>query len=188
MKKFNNILILDAEATCSEPQLPFQEIIEIGVCSMHIKSLKISDPISILVKPTKTEITEYCTNLTGITKEDVESGSSLEDAFEFLKEEFNSRNVPWASWGNWDRRQIEKEAADKELKYPMSGAHLDIKTMFSIVFGLSESCALNKAMELLGLKFKGIQHNAGDDAYNAALTLKEALRGGPLKCLTKPAT
>lgn len=188
--KMNQIVVLDLEATCWEDNSgKYQEIIEIGICTLTNKGLQISDSSNIIVKPNNIDISKYCTDLTGITKEDVENGVSLEEALSYLKEEFRVNKLPWATWGAWDRRQIEKECQDKDIKNPFTNYHLDVKAFFPIVFGLSKTCSLPKAVGLLNLKFQGVNHSAADDALNTAIVLKEALRGGPLpKCNTKMIT
>ena len=68
----NKIIIIDLEATCWEgipPQGEVSEIIEIGICLLDTLTGEISDNRGILVKPTHSKISPFCTQLTTITPE-----------------------------------------------------------------------------------------------------------------------
>ncbi|VDM52364.1 unnamed protein product [Angiostrongylus costaricensis] len=68
-QNFDNLLILDFEATCcdSGPILPYQEIIEFPVAKLDVKSWTITSCFHQYVKPTANpNITSFCTHLTGI--------------------------------------------------------------------------------------------------------------------------
>ena len=68
----NKIIIIDLEATCWEgipPQGEVSEIIEIGICLLDTLTGEISNNRGILVKPTHSKISPFCTQLTTITPE-----------------------------------------------------------------------------------------------------------------------
>lgn len=182
--KYDEVLIIDLEATCWAPnQKPSgqeSEIIEIGVCKLNTKSLKIYDKMSLIVKPERSTISPYCQGLTGMTQAAVEKGVTLYRACEFLKEEYQSHRRPWASWGAYDRRMLEDECALKGIQYPLTNRHINLKPLFSIVFNLPHDYGVSKALELLKMDFEGRPHRGADDAYNTAKIFAECLRGGPL--------
>ncbi|MEN0056485.1 MAG: exonuclease domain-containing protein [Mucilaginibacter sp.] len=70
METTNEIIIVDLEATCWEPGGNYQkqqsEIIEIGICKLNMETGKITASEGILVKPIKSEISDFCTQLTSI--------------------------------------------------------------------------------------------------------------------------
>ena len=68
----NKIIIIDLEATCWEgipPKGEVSEIIEIGICLLDTLTGEITDNRGILVKPTHSKISPFCTQLTTITPE-----------------------------------------------------------------------------------------------------------------------
>jgi len=73
MKK---VLIIDFELTCSEDNSITKEnaeIIQIGLVEVMISDMSIRRTFMKYVNPENTDITEFCTNLTGITKKQVKN-------------------------------------------------------------------------------------------------------------------
>ena len=87
----NKIIIIDLEATCWEgipPKGEVNEIIEIGICQLDTLTGEISDNRGILVKPTHSKISPFCTQLTTLTPELVaREGVSFEEALLTRSEE-----------------------------------------------------------------------------------------------------
>lgn len=88
-KKLDKILVVDIEATCwNGPNPPGMknDIIEIGICLLDIHTGDITDNRGIIVKPERSEVSEFCTELTTITPEMVtEQGISFKEACAILK-------------------------------------------------------------------------------------------------------
>ena len=64
------VLVVDLESTCWDgPPPPGQtsEIIEIGLCTVDLKALTRTEKRSLLVKPVRSNVSEFCTKLTTIT-------------------------------------------------------------------------------------------------------------------------
>ena len=98
-KKFSNIIVIDLDCTCwdtSQPPMGQQhETIEIGICIYNNKTGEIERPKSRIVKPLYSTISEYCTNLTGITQEkvDQEGISVFEMNNKIIKENVLQKNL-----------------------------------------------------------------------------------------------
>jgi inhibitor of KinA sporulation pathway (predicted exonuclease) len=74
----DQIVIFDLEATCWEGREHFhkyREVIALGACILDLKTLTISNKFNVVCKPIRSEISEYCTRITGITKEQAENNS-----------------------------------------------------------------------------------------------------------------
>ena len=110
MAVLKNVLVIDLEATCwrgSPPEGQVNEIIEIGLVLLPTSLASQGMKRSILVKPQHSEISEFCTELTGITQEAVDlSGVDFPEACSILMDDYKSHRVPWGSWGNYDRLQF----------------------------------------------------------------------------------
>src|SRR5690606_24646372 len=114
------------------------EIIEIGVCLVdpHSAPIAITDKRSILVKPTESVISPFCTQLTTLTQEMVdEGGIDFEDACKILETEYDSRNRMWVAWGGWDKRFIMKQCKRRAVRYPFSKKHSNLKRVFQENYG-----------------------------------------------------
>ncbi len=178
-KLLDQILVVDVESTCWDgppPEGQVSEIIEVGVCTLDVATLQRGEKRSILVKPVRSEVSAFCTNLTTITAEQLSSAGTLADAVRVLKKEFRSQDRLWASWGDYDRRQFERVCKELSVGYPFGLTHLNVKTLFAIARGLPHEVGADAAFDRLGLKMEGTHHRGDDDAWNIALLLSMLLR------------
>jgi inhibitor of KinA sporulation pathway (predicted exonuclease) len=180
-KLLDTILVIDLESTCWDgppPSGQVSEIIEVGICTVDVPSLQRVAKRSILIKPVKSEVSEFCTKLTTLTTEHLRDADSLADAARILKKEFLSQEPLWASWGDYDRRQFERVCKELSLGYPFGISHLNVKTLFSLTFRLAAEIGLDMAYEKLGLTMEGTHHRGVDDAWNIAGILCLLLKRG----------
>ena len=175
--KFDQIIVVDIESTCWEDQQisDLNEIIEIGVSPIDTRSGDILDTRSIIVKPEHSKVSEYCTRLTTLTQEDVDSGISLKDACDILVDNYNSKKYIWASYGYYDKRQFEEQCKRENIEYPFVKAHINIKLLFALRYSLKRQVGMTKALQLLGLPLIGAHHRGGDDSRNIANILSKIL-------------
>jgi inhibitor of KinA sporulation pathway (predicted exonuclease) len=179
-KKLDQILVVDVEATCWKgPRPPDQEseIIEIGLCPVDVATLTRVERRSLLVKPERSSVSPFCTEITTLTQADVEQGLALAEACELLREEYLAGRRLWASYGNYDRQQFERECAAKGIPYPFGTGHLNVKTLFAVARGLAREVGMARALALAGLLLEGTHHRGGDDAWNIAALLVQLLAG-----------
>lgn len=152
------------------------EIIEIGLCSIDLKTLTRTEKHSILVKPVQSEISEFCTSLTTLTPNMFAEAGSLAAAVKTLKDEFRSKDRLWASWGDYDRRQFERVCKDQNVGYPFGPSHLNVKSLFAAAVGSAREMGLDCAYKRLGLEMEGTHHRGDDDAWNIAGILCRLLK------------
>jgi inhibitor of KinA sporulation pathway (predicted exonuclease) len=170
-KLFDHLVIIDLEATCDEPKPLWQsEIIEVGVCLLDLRTLEITKPRGLLVKPERTPITAFCTNLTTITPELVaREGITLAEAMRILEKEYKLDERTWASWGDYDRKMLEKDCEAKGISFPgRTRSHINLKNLLTVELGLPWENGLDNALERFGLKLEGTHHRGVDDAKNIA--------------------
>jgi len=170
-KLLDQILVIDLEATCWEGQPPAgmtSEIIEIGLCVVDVAKLERIDKRCLLVKPVKSEISPFCTQLTTLTAADFDSAGTLADAARVLKQEFRGPERLWASWGDYDRVHLQRCCEDAGVRYPFGGRHLNVKTLFAAAHGLPKEIGLDAAYAQLGETLAGTHHRGVDDAWNIA--------------------
>lgn len=168
------ILVVDLESTCWDGDPPpnqTSEIIEIGLCTVDVKTLKRIEKRSFLVKPICSTVSDFCTKLTTITPDMVADAPSLADAIKLLKKEYDSKNRLWASWGDYDRRQFERVCREQKVGYPFGPTHLNVKTLFATAIGANRELGLDGAYQQLGLQMEGTHHRGDDDAWNIAQIL-----------------
>lgn len=176
MKTTDNILIIDLEATCWDDRPPRgqeSEIIEIGVCIMDAKTGKISQNEGILVKPQYSKVSPFCTELTSITQKMLdEEGILLEDALDILRAEYDSEDLTWASYGNYDLNMLQNQTRKFNVDYPLSDDHINVKTLFGQTHPtVRKSVGMARALGELNFKLEGTHHRGVDDAKNIAKIL-----------------
>lgn len=179
--KLDQLLVIDLESTCWEGEPPEDqesEIIEIGVCLLDIATGSRLAKQSILIKPERSEISPFCTELTTLTQAQVDRGVTFDRACTILRRRYISRDRPWASYGDYDRRMFERQCQERCIDYPLSPTHLNVKNLFALINGLRREVGLLRAMQLFQLPLEGVHHRGVDDAWNTGLLLAKLL----LKC------
>ena len=173
------ILVIDVEATCwdnGDPaKQPINDIIEIGVTPIDITQDRpvMGESESIIVLPTATEISPFCTQLTTLTAEFVKAnGRSFKDAIEYLRTKYHtdSLSTDWASWGDYDRHAFERQCQRENVAYPFAdNSHSNIKALFSQKYGFR--CGMDSALKKMGIILEGTHHRGIDDSRNIAKIL-----------------
>jgi inhibitor of KinA sporulation pathway (predicted exonuclease) len=179
-KRLDHIIVIDIESTCWDggypPRGQANDIIEIGLCPIEVSTGRRLEKRSILVKPERSSVSPFCTELTTLTQEQVDGGIAFKAACKILEDEYLTPDRLWASFGDYDRRQFEKQCRDQGIRYPFGPSHLNAKTLFAVSRSLPSEVGLPQAMALLGLKLEGTHHRGHDDAWNIAAVLWETLK------------
>jgi inhibitor of KinA sporulation pathway (predicted exonuclease) len=127
------------------------------------------------VRPERSTVSKFCTQLTTLTQEQVEKGIAFQEACSILKKRYLSKDRIWASYGDYDRLQFEKQCRARNINYPFGPGHINVKSLLAIIHALPREIGMSEALELLNLPLSGVHHRAGDDAWNIALILSELL-------------
>lgn len=178
--KLDKIIVVDVESTAWEGAPPpgeVSEIIEVGICMLDVASGTCEGREGYIIKPTRSVVSEYCTRLTSLTQEDVDKGISFGNACSALKTKFESKDRTWASWGDYDRRQFERQCRVQNVGFPFGPSHINVKNLFALAFELPHEVGMSQALEHLGLPLEGTHHRGIDDAWNIAAILSRLLLG-----------
>jgi len=174
-KSVKLINIIDVEATCGE-EVNTLEIIQIGICVVNTSERIIQDEKRIYLKPRHSVVTKFCTELTGITSDDVADADIYERVMPVLFEEYKLSRRPWVSWGDYDREVFVQMGKLYNDRYYFGKTHINLKNIFAIFRGMSREVGLKSAIDQLGLTFQGSQHDGLDDAVNIAKILLEMIQ------------
>ncbi|GAA3003223.1 3'-5' exonuclease [Kitasatospora albolonga] len=174
--------VVDVEATCWDGQPPpgaVSEIIEIGLTVVDLAARRRVARHRILVRPARSAVSAFCTELTGLTQAEVMRGVEFAEACRLLAAEHLSGQRVWASWGDYDRHQFTRQCRAARVRYPFGHRHVNAKAAFTEAYGLRKRPGMAQALQLAGLPLEGRHHRGEDDAWNiGALVLEVAARGG----------
>jgi inhibitor of KinA sporulation pathway (predicted exonuclease) len=178
----DKLVVVDVEATCweNEQAPPGQkpEIIEIGICMLDLKTFERYDGRSLLVRPEKSSVSLYCTELTTLTYEQLKTeGMRFGEACDIVRGLYDSRDRAWTSWGNFDRQLFKEECKERGVRYPFSDTYLNASKLFRELESRSfKGIGMAKALEMIGIRLEGTHHRGEDDAWNIAGLIAYLLR------------
>ncbi|MGF6667186.1 exonuclease domain-containing protein [Pseudomonas monsensis] len=179
---------VDLEATCDEvgesessrtlAVLPDQmETIEIGLVVIDLETLEVVDEFQRFVRPQINPVlTDFCRELTSIQQADVDNASTYVEVGQELGA-FIARypDAAWASWGDYDARQLERDAGLAACPSLLSGLqHFNVRKWHKGLYD-DQPKSLKETVESLGLVWEGTYHRGIDDARNVASIIKEML-------------
>lgn len=173
-KRLDQILVIDIECTCwdgTPPPHEQTEVIEIGVCRLDVTTLARLEKRSLLVRPERSHLSEFCRKLTTISPEMLADALTFSQACQVLRDEYDSARRVWASYGDYDRIQMEKQCEDWKVKYPFSPTHWNVKNLLALWAKWPRELGLAQALAYLDLPLEGTHHRGHDDAWNTAAIL-----------------
>ena len=172
------INVVDIEATCWEGQPPagqVSEIIEIGLTVVDLDARTRLAKHSILVRPQRSTVSDFCTKLTSLTQQEVDQGVTFAEACRILARDHHTNTIPWASWGDYDRNQFTRQCQHTNTPYPFSGDHTNAKLKFTAAHDLRKRPGMTQALEVAGLPLEGRHHRGDDDSWNIAALILHLL-------------
>lgn len=175
--------VIDVEATCWDGQPPpgaVSEIIEIGLTVVDLRPADGASPAPwglsgsaaaespgqgpgprgrvarhrILVRPARSTVSAFCTELTGLTQAEVDTGLSFADACRLLAAEHRAGARPWASWGDYDRHQFTRQCRATGTTYPFGRRHTNAKIPFTAAHGLRKRPGMAQALQIANLPWR----------------------------------
>jgi len=202
------LAVLDFEATCEDRNVQknwVHEIIEFPVVFLNLATLEVDFIFHSFVRPVETfTLTDFCTNLTGITQEQVDEAPILEEVLvnfsSFLEEhnlkpmfdhpdESDSFTFIFATDGPWDFESfLLTETRRKEIIYPRHASYyVNIRHWYSNCrqLGNGKRHGVNKMLRGCGLRFEGRPHSGLDDAKNIARIARVCFQKKPKLQLKK---
>lgn len=189
---YDNIVVIDYEATCEEDRPPKfkHEIIEFPAVLINTQSRKIVSEFQSYVKPVITpRLSKFCTWLTGISQSDVENAPKFPEVLKDFEHWLTENNLVFegqacrsfaiATDGPWDMaRFLAHQCIDSLLPYPEWAKNwINIKKSYCN-FYRTKRLPLNQMLENLGLQFEGRPHCGMDDSRNIARIAIQLLNDG----------
>jgi inhibitor of KinA sporulation pathway (predicted exonuclease) len=167
-------LVVDLEATCADDGsiAPEEmEIIEIGAC-WATQDGAVLERFQHLVRPLMQPVlTAFCKQLIGITQAEVDQAPLFPVAARALQAFANnieSTDTVWMSWGNYDCKQLSRDAERHGIAMPLIMPHQNAKRLFAKAQRIGKEVGMVRACALTGNSMEGQHHRGLDDAVNIA--------------------
>jgi len=187
-KSFDYLVVLDFEAQCIENQtLDCQEIVEFPSVIVDIKNKKIVDIFQYYIKPViHPKLYPFCTQLTGITQEQVDKGILLENALDELDKFLVKHNILTSNWtfvtcGHWDLQNcLRKECIFKNIEVKdYMRSWINIKENYPLPADYKgRKPDMVEMLQLSKLELDGRHHSGIDDTKNIAKIVLYLLEQG----------
>ncbi|KFU93852.1 ERI1 exoribonuclease 2, partial [Chaetura pelagica] len=191
-QRFGYLVVLDFEATCwrDAGRRP-PEIVEFPAVLLNTSTGEIEAEFHTYVQPQEHPVlSEFCTELTGITQNQVDEGIPLNICLsQFLKwiekiqkekkiifsSDTPSRSTAetkpctFVTWTDWDLGVcLQYECKRKQLRKPdILNSWIDLKATYRAFYNRKPK-GLNGALQDLGIAFAGREHSGLDDSRNTA--------------------
>jgi len=173
------ILVLDFEANCVRTgRMPCQEIIEFPVQALNCRTLEVEKVFHSYVLPEVVpEISEFCTELTGITQETVKDSPTIEEvlaSFDEFLSNFAGTNFAFLTCGDWDLKTcLPKELSYKGIPVPSYfDRWINLKKVMPLGRGMME------ALKTLNIEHQGRHHSGIDDVKNITKCVVALVQAG----------
>ncbi len=166
------LLITDIESTCwkDDPrQREESEVIEWGSVLYDPDTRCSIGEFQSFIRPVRhSQLSEFCTRLTTIRQSQVDEAPVFSEVLERLETQFlGDRPVTFASWGKYDREQLQLDCKRNGVRWPFGTKHLNIKQEFA-AWKRCRPCGIGQAIASLGMVFQGTPHRGIDDARQVA--------------------
>ncbi|MFK4135944.1 exonuclease domain-containing protein [Pseudomonas luteola] len=167
---YSKLVSFDMEMCCwNEGDRDVGEIISIGLVEIDLHRGVLLRESQYIVKPVKDAVSEYCTQLTGLTQALVnKQGKPLHDVLDSIKRKFGGPQKIYTAWGT-DDQYLSKQCSELGIESSPIQSCLNAAQLYAIrKRHKGGRLSMVKAMASEGLTFQGKQHSALDDARNLA--------------------
>ncbi|XP_050398100.1 3'-5' exoribonuclease 1 [Patella vulgata] len=187
--KFDYIVVIDYEATCEADVFNYRhEIIEFPAILVNVPNGELVDEFRSYCKPIENpKLTKFCTELTGITQDKVDTAEEFPVVLQKFEEWLKSHRLGGkrgfkfavATDGPWDmRRFLYYQCQMSDLVFPKwARKWVNLRSLFGN-FYKRERGNIENMLSHLGLVFEGRQHCGMDDTRNIARIAQHLIKDG----------
>ncbi|XP_014907113.1 ERI1 exoribonuclease 2 [Poecilia latipinna] len=201
---FSYLIVIDFESTCWREKNNYgQEIIEFPAVLLNTSSGEVESEFHMYVQPQEHPVlSEFCTELTGITQVQVEAGVPLQICLSRFNRwvqnlqldkgvmfpnkqqtcsasDVSQKLCTFLTWSDWDLGVcLQYECKRKQLHKPdVLSSWIDLRSTYRLFYSRKPK-GLNGALQDLGIQFSGREHSGLDDARNTAQLAVRMMRDG----------
>ena len=154
-RRLDALIILSISATSwargARPAGARAEIVEISACAVRMDSLQVGPTQTWLIRPLTAPVSDVGAARLERSASELQQGTTLPAACEGLERTLLSEHLPWASYGDYDRRMLTRACQRADRRFPMGPTHLNLKHLFALLTGAPTERPLDQALTRLGL-------------------------------------
>uniref|UniRef100_A0A671TQJ2 GRF-type domain-containing protein n=1 Tax=Sparus aurata TaxID=8175 RepID=A0A671TQJ2_SPAAU len=208
---FSYLIVIDFESTCWREKNNYgQEIIEFPAVLLNTSTGEVESEFHTYVQPQEhPTLSDFCTELTGITQMQVEAGIPLQIClsrfsrwlqnlrlnmgviFSNIQQRTSATTASqklctFLTWSDWDLGVcLQYECKRKQLHKPdVLNSWIDLRSTYRLFYARKPK-GLNGALQDLGIQFSGREHSGLDDARNTAHLAARMMRDGCVMKITR---
>uniref|UniRef100_A0A8C6T6E4 ERI1 exoribonuclease 2 n=1 Tax=Neogobius melanostomus TaxID=47308 RepID=A0A8C6T6E4_9GOBI len=208
---FSYIIVIDFESTCWREKNSYgQEIIEFPAVLLNTSMGEVESEFHSYVQPQEhPTLSDFCTELTGITQAQVEAGLPLHICLSRFSRWLQTlqhqkglvfpnghrltaqppashKLCTFLTWSDWDLGVcLQYECKRKQINKPsVLNSWIDLRTTYRLFYNRKPK-GLNGALQDLGIQFEGREHSGLDDARNTAQLAARMMREGCVLRITR---
>lgn len=185
---FDFYVIIDYEATCELLRNSDfkQEIIEFPAVLLNCQKGEVQDEFRSYCRPVLNPLlTEFCTELTGITQNDVDTAPLFTEVLTSFEEWLQKKKLGTrysfaiVTDGPWDMGHfLKSQCVLSNIEFPTYCKYwINIRKTFSNFYNTGK-LPLSTMIQLIGREFQGRAHSGLDDARNIAFIVQRLLKDG----------
>lgn len=164
--------VIDLELTCYPdgifPPGETREIIEVGLCEVDLHTLTIRKTHSFPVIPTSSNVSPYCTELTGWTMSALKKqGFTFQKVLKLLAKH-GARNRLLVTDADDELACIQEQCRRLGLESPFGETSFNVATLYNLLKQPPRNLPLDEMLASFGMTFEGRAHRASVDATNIA--------------------
>jgi len=185
--RYRYLVVIDYEATCSRTNENFiHEIIEFPAVLIDTESMAVCNVFQRFCKPRiNPRLTEFCTQLTGISQQQVDKAKDFNEVFKEFEEWMSVHKLGTEhkfavlTDGPWDMARFLKGQTEiSGLEFPKWARQwINLRKAYSAFYGVGR-VTLQNMLDDLGMTFQGRPHCGLDDAKNIANITVRLLKDG----------
>ncbi|XP_052366513.1 ERI1 exoribonuclease 2-like [Oncorhynchus keta] len=196
---FPYLIVIDFESTCWRERNSYgQEIIEFPAVLLNTSTGQVESEFHTYVQPQEHPVlSDFCTELTGITQQQVEAGVPLLICYSFCLQQQGTpgtrapvaeqRPCAFVTWSDWDLGVCLLYECNTEAglhKPAVLNSWIDLRATYRLFYNRKPK-GLNGALQDLGIQFSGREHSGLDDARNTAHLAWKMMRDGSVMKITR---
>ncbi|KAM7394581.1 hypothetical protein PAMP_021372 [Pampus punctatissimus] len=208
---FSYLIVIDFESTCWREKNNYsQEIIEFPAVLLNTSTGEVESEFHTYVQPQEHPVlSQFCTELTGITQMQVEAGIPLQICLPRFSRWLQNLQLQtgvvfpnrqqrcsapspsqklctFLTWSDWDLGVcLQYECKRKQIHKPdVLNSWIDLRSTYRLFYNRKPK-GLNGALQDLGIQFSGREHSGLDDARNTAQLAARMMRDGCVMTITR---